>query len=95
MSERFGYIVKTPFIKVDGNSISFTIQDGPIGENGVNGCQIDDVIIVSTSIIRKLNGEFPCRENSLAITKLEEATMWLEKRKADREARGVEGFNKE
>jgi hypothetical protein len=35
--------------------------------------------------------KFRCRENSLAITKLEEALMWLEKRTADREARKVEG----
>ncbi len=93
MSERFNYIVETPYIKKDGNSITFTIQNGPIKENGLNGCQVDDMIIVATSIIRKLNGEFPCRENSLAITKLEEATMWLEKRTTDRESRGVEGKN--
>jgi hypothetical protein len=36
------------------------------------------------------NGKFRCRENSLAITKLEEALMWLEKRTADRVARKVE-----
>jgi hypothetical protein len=94
MPKRFEYIVETPYIKVDGNSITFTIQNGPIKENGVNGCQVDDMIIVATTIIRKLNGEFPCRENSIAIGRLEEATMWLEKRKADRESRGVEGTNK-
>jgi hypothetical protein len=40
-----------------------------------------------------LNGKFPCRENSIAITKLEEALMWLNKRTADRVKRGVEGKN--
>lgn len=36
----------------------------------------------------------PCRENSIAITKLEEALIWLDKRKKDRIERGVEGQNK-
>jgi hypothetical protein len=36
------------------------------------------------------NGKFRCRENSIAITKLEEALMWLEKRTADRVERKVE-----
>ena len=67
MSERFDY-VKAPFIEVDENCIQFTIQNGPIKEVGVNGCQVDDMIIIATSIIRKLHAEFPCRENSLAIT---------------------------
>jgi hypothetical protein len=34
---------------------------------------------------------FACRENAIALTKLEEAFMWLEERTADREAREVEG----
>lgn len=46
-------------------------------------------------VIRRLEGfqnsEFKCRENELAITKLEEALMWLRKRAQDREARNVEG----
>lgn len=36
-------------------------------------------------------GKFACRENAIALTHLEEALMWLEKRTADREAREVEG----
>jgi len=37
------------------------------------------------------NSEFACRENALAITKLEEALLWLRKRTMSREQRGVEG----
>jgi hypothetical protein len=37
---------------------------------------------------------FKCRENAVAITKLEEALMWLRKRTMDREARGVVGTSK-
>lgn len=87
-------IVKnSEYIKCGGQTISFTLQDGPVGENGVNGCQVDDMILYAKDIISALNNEFRCRENSLVITKLEEALLWLHARKADREARGVEGTN--
>ena len=38
-----------------------------------------------------LQKKFPCRENAIVITKLEESLMWLEKRTADRVKRNVEG----
>jgi hypothetical protein len=82
------------YVRHDVNSISFTIQNGPIKENGVNGCQVDTLIETARVIIEGLNKNFPCRENSIALTKLDEALLWLGKRKADREKRGVEGFNK-
>ena len=73
------------------NSIKFTIQNGAIKENGVNGCQVDFIITVAFWIIKGLNKKFPCRENSIAITKLEEASHWLNQRTIDREKRKVEG----
>ena len=36
-------------------------------------------------------GPFGCRENALALTKLEEAMHWLHHRTRGRMARGVEG----
>lgn len=83
----------TQFIQTepDQNTISFVVQQGAIKENGVNGCQIDDMIWAVATIIRSFNARFPCRENSCAITHLDEAMMWLEKRKKDRETRNVEG----
>lgn len=67
-------------------------QEGPIKECGVNGVMNEDLIAM---VIRRLDGfqnsEFKCRENAVAITKLEEALMWLRKRTQDREIRGVEG----
>lgn len=77
-----------------GNAIAFKIQNGPIKENGINGCQVDTIIETAKIMIEGLNKNFPCRENSIAITKLEEALLWLMKRKIDREKRGVEGLNK-
>lgn len=82
------------YVRHDVNSLSFTIQNGPIKEVGVNGCQVNEVIEAAKIIIEGLNQKFPCRENSMAITKLDECLMWLDKRTKDREDRGVEGLSK-
>ena len=67
-------------------------QDGTVLESGFNGIQVDDLITLAITIMERLNsGDYRCRENSCAITKLEEAAMWLNKRTADRVKRGVEG----
>jgi len=59
-----------------------TIRDGTTNE---------DVLRMLIDRMNWLNKLCSCRENSLCITKLEEALMWLEKRTADRVARMVEG----
>lgn len=82
------------YVRNDVNSLSFTLQNGPVKEVGVNGCQVDTVIEAAKAIVEGLNAKFPCRENAMVITKLDEALMWSAKRKADREARGVEGQSK-
>ena len=70
-------------------------QEGPIKEKGVNGINNEDVIVM---VIRRLQGfqdsPFSCRENAMAITKLEEALLWLRKRTMGRESRGVVGTHK-
>lgn len=67
-------------------------QKGPIKENGVNGCMNEDLIAMVIDRLESFqDSPFKCRENALAITKLEEALLWLRKRTMDREARGVEG----
>lgn len=55
------------------------------------GTTNEEVIDVLIDRLNKLNAKFPCRENAIAITKLEEARLWLGKRTADRIKRGVEG----
>lgn len=82
------------YLRKDKNSISFTVQNGPIKEVGVNGCQVDTIIELAKLVIEGLNKNYPCRENSMVITKLDEALLWLGKRKSDREKRGVEGLSK-
>ena len=83
------------YVRHDKNSLAFTIQNGPIKEAGKNGCQVEDIIAVAKHMVEQLNAKFPCRENAMMITKLDEAIMWSKKRTQDRKARNVEGFNKE
>jgi hypothetical protein len=71
-------------------SVSF--QNGPIKESGVNGCHNEDLIAIVIDRLRGFqSGDFQCRENALALTKLEEALHWLNSRTAERQRRGVEG----
>lgn len=88
-----GMITDGQYVVVDHekNTILFKIQNGPIKEAGKNGCQVEDVIAVSKHIVEQLNSKFPCRENAMMITKLDEAIMWSKKRTANRKTRGVEG----
>ncbi len=70
-------------------------QHGPIGEKGVNGVTNEDLLaIVIDRLYGFQAGKFKCRENAIALTKLEETQMWLYRRTALREKRGVEGTNK-
>ena len=82
--------------KIDGKPIALLtqvlFQKGPIKENGVNGCMNEDLIAIVIDRLQGFqDGEYKCRENAIAITKLEEALLWLRKRTMDRERRGVEG----
>ena len=75
------------------NQIKF--QKGPIKECGVNGVMNEDLIAMVIDRLQSFQeSEFKCRENAVAITKLEEALMWLRKRTQDREDRNVEGTHK-
>lgn len=70
--------------------ISF--QNGPIAEHGINGISQEALLaIVEDRLIGFQSGPYACRENAIALTKIQEAMMWLQKRTRDRMARGVEG----
>lgn len=73
--------------------VSFTIQSDPISEVGVNGVQALDMLKYVKCLFESLNEAFPCRENSLTITKIEEAIHWQDARTKNRIQRGVEGKN--
>lgn len=73
--------------------VKFTIQSDPIGEVGVNGVQVLDILKYTKCLFESLNDAFPCRENALTITKIEEAIHWQDARTKDRQNRNVEGKN--
>lgn len=86
-----------------GRGIEINWQDGPLGRGDErrepNGAFVEGVIQAALGRLQFYQdggkvggrGEFACRENALAITKLEEALHWCQHRTAAREARGVEG----
>lgn len=73
-----------------GPKIEF--QNGPIAEVGPNGITQEALIAICIDRLKSFQaGPFACRENALALTKLEEAMHWLHHRTCERLSRGVEG----
>ena len=85
---------KPIYVDHDVNMISFRIQNGPIKEVGINGCQVDTLIEAAILILSGLNDKFSCEENTKAINCLMRATNFLKERKINREKRQVEGLKK-
>ena len=76
------------------NPCEIKFQNGPIVECGVNGLSNEALLaVVEDRLVGFQAGQYSCRENAVALTKLQEAMMWLQKRTRDRMARGVEGTN--
>lgn len=74
-----------------GGGSTIDWQNGVVEGGEQNGAFIEDVITAAIQRLEYFNdGKFRCRENSVAITKLEEALMWLRYRTANREEQGVE-----
>lgn len=78
--QRIQFIQKTP--AHPGSSELETVADGTTNE---------ELLAVLIDRMSYLQAKFPCRENALVITKLEESLMWLNERTRKRQARGVEG----
>lgn len=81
--------------EVSGEDALMTLiqfQEGALKEVGFNGISDEALIAIVTDRLRGFQrGKFSCRENALALTKLEEAMHWLNARTKDRMNRGVEG----
>ena len=99
-------ITQTHHLDAEGNpaggqtecvGLSIDWQNGPLKNpdgtaNPRSGAFVEDVILAAIGRLEHYNStQFRCRENSLAITKLEEALHWMDHRTADRNRRGVEG----
>jgi len=77
-----------------GDPIHIHFQEGPIKEFGVNGITGEALLAIEIDRLRGFQeGPFRCRENAIALTKIEEALMWLQRRTLARIKRGVEGTN--
>lgn len=81
---------------VSGTGINIEWQNGPLGRGAdrkePNGAFVESVMEAAAQRIRYYQStKFNCRENAIALTHLETAILWLNKRTAEREARAVEG----
>ena len=84
---------------VSGTGLVIDWQNGPLGRDGdrlaPNGAFVETVIFAALQRIEHYqSGQFKCRENALAITKLEEALHWLQARTQRREVAKTEGTHK-
>lgn len=74
------------------NPCTIRFQNGPIAEAGVNGISNEALLaVVEDRLLGFQSGQYACRENAIALTKLQESMMWLQRRTRNRVARGVEG----
>ena len=81
---------------VRGTGLAIDWQNGPLGRDAEriqpNGAFVETVIYAALQRIEHYqSGQFKCRENALAVTKLEEALHWLHSRTNRREASKTEG----
>lgn len=75
-----------------GEHSTILFQNGPIAEVGVNGVTNEALIAVVIDRLKGFqSGPYSVRENSVALTHLETAALWLQKRTLERMTRGVEG----
>lgn len=102
-AERWPNGVRTAFAE-----IHVQFQNGPIGEADFNGITNEALLAVAIDRMRGFQfqrkedggfdeskrGQYACKENACALTHMEEALMWLQKRTLDRMKRGVEGSMK-
>lgn len=73
-------------------SCSVCFQKGPVLEAGINGIHNEDLIAIVIDRLQGFQkGAYECRENQMALGKLEDCLVWLRMRTDDREKRKVEG----
>lgn len=82
VGQKIQFIEKEPI--AEGSTELKTVNDGTTNE---------ELLEVLINRLNYLQSKWACRENAIAITKLDEALLWLNKRTADRQKRNVEGKN--
>jgi len=66
-------------------------EETGVFETVADGTTNEEVLAVLIDRIQTLNKKAPCRENSICLTHLETALLWLNARTQNRINRGVEG----
>ena len=79
--------------------LSIDWQDGPLGRGAERiaptGAFSEDVLLAVIQRVKFYQAsKFPCRENALAITHMEEALHWMQARHEERDRREVQGLHK-
>jgi hypothetical protein len=74
------------------NFCEIHFQKGSVHDHGVNGISQESLLAILIDRMKAYQtGPFPSREGAIALTHIETALLWLQKRTHDRIARGVEG----
>lgn len=77
---------------VEQSNVEISFQNGPIQEFGVNGISGEALLAIVIDRLRCFQaGPYASNENMHALTYLQQALDWLQKRTKERLARGVEG----
>jgi len=79
--------------KVTGPGLDIQWQNGPWDESTEpNGTFVETVLYAALQRLQAYQAnKLSCRQNAIAITKIEEAIMWLGNRRSERFARAVQG----
>jgi hypothetical protein len=86
---------KITSFKTNQDLCTLHFQEGATKDVGVNGIFMEDLINICIDRLEHYQkSDFACRENAIAITHLETALLWLNKRTNDRIKRGVQGTYK-
>lgn len=69
-------------------------QRGPVKVEGINGITNEALLATVVDRLRSFQrGPYACRDNAIALTHIETALLFLQKRTRERMRRGVEGKN--
>jgi hypothetical protein len=82
-------------VETGKDGIVLTFQNGGRKiEGSVHGLTGEDLLEICRHRLQCFqNSEYACRENAVALTHIEEALMWLNRRMEDRLERNVLGIN--
>lgn len=77
-------------VEQDTRMLEVKFQRGPIGESGINGVQVEQLLAICLDRLQSF-GNSRDRDTNIALTHIEDALLRLDHRTMKREARGVEG----